>query len=123
MDAPATDLDAGTNLEKLEPDLAEGSAFASHHAMISSRANPLSARTMMCTLRPKRFRMAKVIFYYRHYCYLPLYCFCGNVPLLAQLRDAQRDASSGTVEALSNRRRKLLPGCHARGRQWHQNPR
>ena len=38
--------------------------------------------------------------YYRHYCYLPLYCFCGNIPLLAQLRDAKRDASSGTVEAL-----------------------
>jgi hypothetical protein len=38
--------------------------------------------------------------YYRNYCYLPLYCFCGNIPLLAQLRDAKRDASSGTVEAL-----------------------
>jgi hypothetical protein len=38
--------------------------------------------------------------YYRHYCYLPLYCFCGNVPLLAQLRDCKRDASDGTVEAL-----------------------
>ena len=38
--------------------------------------------------------------YYRHYCYLPLYCFCGNIALLAQLRDAKRDASSGTVEAL-----------------------
>ena len=38
--------------------------------------------------------------YHRHYRYLPLYCFCGNVPLLAQLRDAKRDASSGTVEAL-----------------------
>jgi hypothetical protein len=24
--------------------------------------------------------------YYRGYCYLPLYCFCGNIPLLAQLR-------------------------------------
>jgi hypothetical protein len=24
--------------------------------------------------------------YYRHYCYLALYCFCGNIPLLAQLR-------------------------------------
>ena len=32
--------------------------------------------------------------------YLPLYCFCGNIPLLAQLRDSKRDASSGTVEAL-----------------------
>ena len=38
--------------------------------------------------------------YYRHYCYLPLYCFCGNIALLAQLRDAKRDASSGTAEAL-----------------------
>jgi hypothetical protein len=38
--------------------------------------------------------------YYRQYCYLPLYCFCGNIPLWAQLRDAKRDASSGTVEAL-----------------------
>ena len=38
--------------------------------------------------------------YYRHYCYLPLYCFCGNIALLSQLRDAKRDASSGTVEAL-----------------------
>ena len=38
--------------------------------------------------------------YYRHYCYLPLYCFCGTIPLLAKLRDAKRDASEGTVEAL-----------------------
>jgi hypothetical protein len=38
--------------------------------------------------------------YYRHYCYLPLYCFCGNIPLFAQLRDCKRDASAGTVEAL-----------------------
>jgi hypothetical protein len=45
--------------------------------------------------------------YYRHYCYLPLYCFCGNLPLLAQLRDAKRDASSGTVEALEKITRAL----------------
>jgi hypothetical protein len=38
--------------------------------------------------------------YYRHYCYLPLYCFCGNIPLWAQLRDCKRDASDGTVAAL-----------------------
>ena len=38
--------------------------------------------------------------YYREYCYLPLYCFCGSIPVWAQLRDAQRDASEGTVEAL-----------------------
>jgi hypothetical protein len=43
--------------------------------------------------------------YYRQYCYLPLYCFCGNIPFLAQLRDCKRDASDGCVEALE----KIVP--------------
>lgn len=43
--------------------------------------------------------------YYREYCYLPLYCFCGSIPLWAQLRGAQRDASEGTVQALE----KIVP--------------
>jgi hypothetical protein len=52
--------------------------------------------------------------YYRGYCYLPLYCFCGNIPLLAQLRDCKRDASAGTVEALQ----KIVPAIRQRfGRQ------
>jgi hypothetical protein len=38
--------------------------------------------------------------YYGNYCYLPLYCFCGAVPLWAQLRTSDQDASKGTVEAL-----------------------
>ena len=38
--------------------------------------------------------------YYGNYCYLPLYCFCGNIPLLARLRDCKRDASEGSIEAL-----------------------
>lgn len=38
--------------------------------------------------------------YYDAYCYLPLYCFCGEVPLWAQLRTSNKDASAGTVEAL-----------------------
>jgi len=38
--------------------------------------------------------------YYGHYCYLPLYCFCGNIPLLALLQDAKTDASAGTLPAL-----------------------
>lgn len=38
--------------------------------------------------------------YYRSYCYLPLYCFCGDVPLWAELRKSDIDASSGTLEAL-----------------------
>ncbi|MGE9290036.1 MAG: IS1380 family transposase [Puniceicoccales bacterium] len=48
--------------------------------------------------------------YYGHYCYLPLYCFCGNIPLLALLRDAQRDGSDGTVEALE----KIVPAIRRR---------
>jgi hypothetical protein len=38
--------------------------------------------------------------YYGHYCYLPLYCFCGDIPLWAELREANIDASKGTLEAL-----------------------
>jgi len=43
--------------------------------------------------------------YYKNYCYLPLYCFCGSIPLLAKLRDSKRDACSGTVDAL----KKIVP--------------
>jgi len=38
--------------------------------------------------------------YYRHYCYLPLYIFCGQHLLCARLRPANIDAASGTVEEL-----------------------
>jgi hypothetical protein len=38
--------------------------------------------------------------YYGNYCYLPLYCFAGDVILWAQLRTSERDGSDGTVEAL-----------------------
>jgi len=48
--------------------------------------------------------------YYGHHCYLPLYCFCGNIPLWAQLRDCKRDASAGTVEALQ----KIVPAIRNR---------
>jgi len=48
--------------------------------------------------------------YYRHYCYLPLYAFCGNVPLWTELRDCKRDGSLGTVEALE----KIVPRIRKR---------
>jgi len=48
--------------------------------------------------------------YYRAYCYLPLYCFCGNIPLLAKLRDCKRDVSEGTLEALQ----KIVPAIRQR---------
>ena len=38
--------------------------------------------------------------YYRHYCYLPLYIFCGEQLLCARLRTADRDGAAGTVEEL-----------------------
>jgi len=38
--------------------------------------------------------------YYGNYCYLPLYCFCGDIPLWAQLRESNQDGSAGTREAL-----------------------
>ena len=38
--------------------------------------------------------------YYRAYCYLPLYIFCGEFLLCARLRPSNRDASAGAVEEL-----------------------
>lgn len=39
--------------------------------------------------------------YYKNYCYLPLYVFCGKHLLSARLRRSNIDASEGTVEELS----------------------
>jgi hypothetical protein len=38
--------------------------------------------------------------YYGHYCYLPLYIFCGDFLLCARLRPSNIDASAGCVEEL-----------------------
>ena len=38
--------------------------------------------------------------YYDHYCFLPLYAFCGSQPLLAWLRPSNTDAARGTWAAL-----------------------
>jgi len=38
--------------------------------------------------------------YYRCYCYLPLYIFCGEHLLCARLRPSNRDAAAGSVEEL-----------------------
>lgn len=48
--------------------------------------------------------------YYDNYCYLPLYCFMGDVPLWAQLRSSNVDASAGTVKALQ----KIVPAIRKR---------
>jgi hypothetical protein len=36
--------------------------------------------------------------YYDHYCYLPLYTFCGDQILGVRLREANQDASAGSLE-------------------------
>jgi hypothetical protein len=38
--------------------------------------------------------------YYGHYCYLPLYVFCGEFLLCARLRPSDIDASAGSIEEL-----------------------
>ena len=38
--------------------------------------------------------------YYGHYCYLPLYIFCGEFLLCARLRSSNIDASAGSVAEL-----------------------
>lgn len=39
--------------------------------------------------------------YYRNYCYLPLYIFCGEHLLCARLRTADQDGAAGTVDELA----------------------
>ena len=39
--------------------------------------------------------------YYRSYCYLPLYIFCGEHLLCARLRKANQDGAAGTVDELA----------------------
>ena len=39
--------------------------------------------------------------YYRRYCYLPLYIFCGEQLLCARLRSADQDGAAGTVNELA----------------------
>ena len=39
--------------------------------------------------------------YYRSYCYLPLYIFCGEHLLCARLRKADQDGAAGTVDELT----------------------
>jgi hypothetical protein len=36
--------------------------------------------------------------YYDHYCYLPLYIFCGEQVLCARLREANQDAAAGSLQ-------------------------
>ena len=39
--------------------------------------------------------------YYGHYCYLPLYFFCGDRLLCARLREADEDPAAGCIEELA----------------------
>jgi hypothetical protein len=48
--------------------------------------------------------------YYGDYCYLPLYCFCGDIPLWTQLRTSDRDGSEGALEALQQ----IIPALRQR---------
>ena len=53
--------------------------------------------------------------YYGHYCYLPLYIFCGEFLLCARLRPSNIDASAGSVEELKRivkQIRSVWPGVH-----------
>ncbi len=53
--------------------------------------------------------------YYRHYCYLPLYIFCGEHLLCARLRTADQDGAAGTKEELERiirRIRRTWPAVH-----------
>lgn len=48
--------------------------------------------------------------YYKHYCYLPLYAFCGDHLLAAELRPSGIDGAFGTVELLE----RIIPAIRRR---------
>ncbi len=48
--------------------------------------------------------------YYGHYCYLPLYVFCGDHLLCARLRPSNIDASAGSLEEVQ----RIVQQIHAR---------
>lgn len=53
--------------------------------------------------------------YYGHYCYLPLYIFCGDFLLCAKLRQADSDGAAGAVEEVTRivaRIRQRWPQVH-----------
>ena len=45
--------------------------------------------------------------YYKEYCYMPLYIFCGDFLLCARLRQSNIDASKGSVEELTRLVKKI----------------
>jgi Transposase DDE domain group 1 len=53
--------------------------------------------------------------YYGHYCYLPLYIFCGEFLLGARLRSSNIDAAAGSVEELE----RIVGQIRAKWRQVH----
>jgi len=53
--------------------------------------------------------------YYGHYCYLPMYLFCGDYPLSVKLRPSNIDGSLGVVEFLQpvvKQIREAFPAVH-----------
>lgn len=55
---------------------------------------------MTSTARQNHLRDESRYGFYDHYCYLPLYVFCGKHLLCARLRRSNIDASEGTVDEL-----------------------
>ena len=73
---------------------------------MGARCLPKHAREVMVDLDAMGHRLhgfqegRRFNAYYDDYCYLPLYAFVGDFPLLAQLRTAEHDAAHGVVPAL-----------------------
>ncbi len=106
MELGADHLDA--RYKKIEPDTQRIEALLIEEGV---RAIPRRSREIVldfdATDDPLHGHQEGAYFhgYYKNYCYLPLYCFCGTIPLWAELRDCKRDASAGTVQALE----KIIP--------------
>ena len=101
LELTPSDGDAGSRYKKIVYDGAAIDALLVEHFIRSHRRAPRQVvLDLDATDDPIHGEQEGRFFhgYYGHYCYLPLYMFCGDFPLVARLRPANIDASEGALE-------------------------
>ncbi len=117
LELTAANADEGTRYKKIVAHLDRIGAFLVD-AFVQQQATPPAeiVLDLDATDDPLHGQQLGRFFhgYYGHYCYLPLYVFCGDHPLAAILRPSDIDAASGSVvhiERIVTRIRQTWPNA------------
>ena len=103
LELTAADADGGSRYKKIVArDTAIESLFVELFLQLEGEAPERVVLDLDATDDPLHGQQEGRFFhgYYRQYCYLPLYIFCGEHLLCARLRQANGDAAEGSVEEL-----------------------